>query len=578
MIGGRLRGDSSVSPSGGRMSGGTDFNDLHVSEGLDVVKAQVEEAIERVRQSLCEAAPVSDDAPPLRDSAGPGDSSHPSYDQVPDEITEDIALKRFALIYGTTKIWDRYEKKRLSGQAFSLLVGADVAKGWKSSGKKRQINEEDVRLLLAEIQAAKEGRGGLSEVLDRFVYLEVTNEAWDHKYRQKSRLDNIKHAIPAVYDFWYKHPNRKSIPIDNLVFSPSQAVDPATHINTFHGLPLKAEFDQSKCQSIIKMMWQLCNHDEEVWRWLAKWMAYPLQNLGAKMKTAVLMHSETQGSGKSFLFDGVMRSIYGDYGATLGQYQMESHYTDWQERKLYGLFEEIFSRDNKYSQTGTIKQMITGDRVRIEKKFISGWEEANHMNCIFLSNELMPFPLEPSDRRFLVIWPNWKLAQELEQAVAKELANGGAEAFYGWLLSLDLGDFGEHTKPIETEAKARLVDIARPGWDLFYDDWANERLDAPFHTCLVDDLYEVYQRWCRQGGRSHMTKDKFSSFLSVRVTRKRDLKYDEPGGRLYNRRKDRKGVFFIFPDHKPDDASQKAWLTGCVVNFRREAGLIEAES
>ncbi len=138
--------------------------------------------------------------------------------------------------------------------------------------------------------------------------------------------------------------------------------------------------------------------------WLALWLAYPLQHVGAKMATAVLMHSEVHGSGKSLLFDGVMRPIYGEYGATLGQQQMESQYTDWQSNLLYGLFEEIFSREKKYSQTGTMKQMITATSTRIEKKFVSGWEEDNHMNCIFLSNELQPFPVEPSDRRFLVVW------------------------------------------------------------------------------------------------------------------------------------------------------------------------------
>ena len=69
-----------------------------------------------------------------------------------------------------------------------------------------------------------------------------------------------------------------------------------------------------------------------------RWLAYPLQHVGAKLRTAVLMHSEMQGSGKSLFFEGVMRPIYGRYAATLGQHQMESQYTDWQSNLLYGLF------------------------------------------------------------------------------------------------------------------------------------------------------------------------------------------------------------------------------------------------
>ncbi|MEH6825651.1 MAG: primase-helicase family protein [Motiliproteus sp.] len=497
--------------------------------------------------------------------------------EVPPELTLAEVIKRFALISGTTRIWDRYDRRRLSSSALSLQVGAEIAKQWKAVANKRQIREEDVRELLAEVQAQKQGRGGVAEALERFVYLEVSSEAWDHLRRETTRLDNIKHAILEVYDIWYRHPSRKSIDKNNLVFDPCQKVDLTTHINKFQGLPLKADFDDTKCVNIRRMMWRLCNNDEAVWRWLAKWMAYPLQHLGAKMATAVLMHSDKQGSGKSFLFDGVMRPIYGDYGATLGQHQMESQYNDWQDSKLYGLFEEIFSRDKKYSQTGTMKQMITGKTVRIEKKFVSGWEDANHCNCIFLSNEIQPFPVEPSDRRFLVVWPDWKLELELQQAVDKELKNGGAESFFGWLLGLDIDDFNEHTKPPMTEAKQRLIDFGRPSWDVFYREWSEGMLDAPYHSCLTDDLYDAYVRWCRHGNYPMMSMEKFSSSIAARVDRCRDTKYDEPGCRRYKRRNDRKGAFFIFREHKPADRTQKAWLSGCVANFRKEAGLEDKE-
>src|SRR5690625_2799769 len=108
--------------------------------------------------------------------------------------------------------------------------------------------------------------------------------------------------------------------------------------------------------------------------------------------------------------------------------------------------------------------MITGKTQRIEKKFISGWEESNHMNAVFLSNEVQPFPIEPSDRRMLVLWPRRKLPAELQHDVTTEINNGGIPAFYGWLLSIDLAGFDPHTKPPMTPEKERIIDFGRPGW------------------------------------------------------------------------------------------------------------------
>ena len=118
------------------------------------------------------------------------------------------------------------------------------------------------------------------------------------------------------------------------------------------------------------------------------------------MATSILMHGETQGAGKSLFFGKVMREIYGKYSVTLGQNGLESIYTDWAKQKLYCLFEEIFNNKSKYGMMGLIKHMITGETIRIEEKFMSGYEQSNHINCVFLSNDTQPLPLEEKDRRF----------------------------------------------------------------------------------------------------------------------------------------------------------------------------------
>jgi putative DNA primase/helicase len=377
-------------------------------------------------------------------------------------------------------------------------------------------------------------------------------------------MSGLRYAIADCFDDWLKHPHRVEIDRNNLVFDPTQRCDQDTHINMFRGLPLVPVDDESQCTALIEVLLWLCNQDYEVASWLTKWLAYPLQYVGAKMATAVLMHSETQGSGKSLLFDGVIRKIYGEYGCTLGQHQLESQYTDWRSQKLYGLFEEIFSRDQKYSHTGTVKQMISGETQRVEKKFVSGWEEANHMNAVFLSNEIQPFPVEPSDRRMLVIWPEKALPIDLQRRAVAELEAGGATAFLGWLLAQDLTDFEPHTKPPMTEAKERLIDFGRPGWDTFYREWERGALDVPYCSCLVLDLYQEYCRWCRRWGEKPLSLTKLGGFIGTRVRRRRDCHYDQGINR-------KKGTLFQV-GREGDGQSQTQWLGLEVDKFQKAMG------
>lgn len=525
----------------------SDFNDLHVACGLDAVKQQVEAALpKKIINPEIEAA---------------NESPEPSISvAASSEITLDDVTKRFALITPTTSVWDTHQKERLKKAEFMASVGAKVGKLWWDSAAKRKVRDEDVRKILATLE---EGEGELGMSLKRYTYLNPSQTAWDHELRMVVNLADLKYAIPNTFDMWNKHTARRQIEKTKLVFDPKQVCDPKTHINMFHGLPLSPVRNDEACRAIRTMMFMLCNQDESVWRWLAKWMAFPLQHVGAKMATAVLMHSDVHGSGKSLLFDGVMRPIYGDYGATLGQTQMESQYSDWSSNLLYGLFEEIFSRDQKYSHTGTIKQMITGEKQRIEKKFMSGWEEANHMNCIFLSNELLPFPIEASDRRFLVVWPNWKLSIELQKAVQQELDNGGAEAFYGWLLSLDVGDFNEHTKPPMTEAKEWIIDFGRPGWESFFLQWSKGHLEVPYVSCLTTELWEVYRHWCKSNGIGRvMDNQKFPKLIEKRVyARQAKQPYRTNGS------KGLQGTVYL-TEAVPDGVIKKDWLGEQILKFR----------
>lgn len=548
----------------------TDFNDLHIMFGLKAVEEQIAEAISFAQQTPADVVEYDDSYFNANDEdysvQGAGNlSPHPSGEEQPAaKFDINLLVKRFAYAMPDGKIWDSHKKVLLKKTPFKDLVGKPLFDEWMAHDTRRNVDQESVMREASE-EKAKHAWGPLGGALDRYVYLYPSTDVWDKQKKRVIPANALKLAIADCYEDWAKHPNRQEIDIENLVFDPTQSVNPETHINMFVGLSIEPAGHDSQCTAIRELLFFLCNRNADVYLWLISWLAYPLQNVGAKMGTAVLMHSEVQGSGKSLFFDKVMRKIYGgEYSSTLGQHQLESSYTDWRSKMLYGVFEEIFSRDQKYSHTGTVKQMITGETQRIEKKFMSGWEEANHMNAVFLSNEIQPFPVEPFDRRMLVIWPEGKLHPDLVKRVLDELNQGGIEAFYKHLLSIDLQGFTSHTEPPMTEAKERLIDFGRSGWDTFYQEWRKGYLAVPYMSCLITDLYEAYKAWCHSGHERQISLKKFSDFMSVpsRGKRKRDVWYQVGQGK-------KKGTFLIVSD-APEDTPQMVWLGKCVSEFQKE--------
>lgn len=527
---------------------GSDWNDLHVLAGKVVdVRGEPRNGLDEVKKQLLAATQKACETP------APPESSATI-------LSLESALKRFALAMPDAKVWDYERKQLLNKQAAKSFMG-DVWDQWIKNPARKSEQQLD---LLDDIAAAKaEGRGGLKDALKRFVYLAGTTDVWDRLRRERVSVNALKLQLADDYDDWLKHPKRHELHYSDLLFDPKQEGRDGVYINMFRGLPLQPVRNDAACVGIQRLVLSLCNEDQDDWRWLMSWLALPLQQVGAKMATAVLMHSNKQGAGKSLFFDGVMRHIYGEYSATVSQHELEDKYTVWRSQKLYAVFEEIFARGQKYDYMGLVKQMITGESFRVEQKFVTGWEETNCMNTVFLSNEVQPLYIEDEDRRFFVVWPRWKLSDELQQQVSHEIANGGIEAFYAYLLAWDLKDFNPHTKPPRSAAKERLINFGRAGWELFALQWRAGDTDAPFIPVRNKDLYKFYERWCKGQGERPISANKFAGLMKTL-----DWLRSRAGVHYETGHSGAKARFFVPRDATPPEGKpQGEWLGDCVAQW-----------
>ena len=368
-------------------------------------------------------------------------------------------------------------------------------------------------------EAAPEGGGGgrptaqsvmdLDDLVNRFVPLddgtgEYVFDKWTRRVAKKSQMLAL---LPAGVrgDDIKRHPlwfERGAYYLDQVGFDPA-GTDDNCKLNTWQGWPMKPK--AGSCERLLELLRYLCSGEDEpgkadeLYHWLLCWMAYPLQHPGAKMASAVIMHGP-QGTGKSTVFQALAR-IYGEYSTVLNQRGLEDKFnSDWSDSKLFILAEEVVTRAEMWQIKNELKELVTGEWIRINPKNIAAYRQRNQLNVCYLSNEGQPLPLDNDDRRHCVIYTPAALSEAYYDDVFIEIENGGVEALYRYLLDYDTTGFHPKKRPPMTEAKVNLMLLSSPSDVRFVTEWITGDLGLPVLPCLASDLYAAYLKWCKLNG------------------------------------------------------------------------------
>ena len=368
---------------------------------------------------------------------------------------------------------------------------------------------------------ASEGGGGngrraaqsvmtVDDLVQRFIPLDDGTgdhvfDTWTNKVAKKSQMLALLPA-GARGDDIKRHPEwveRGAYYLDQVGFDPS-GNDDDCKLNTWRGWPMKPK--AGSCERLLELLRYLCSGEapetsEAVYRWLLCWMAYPLQNPGAKMSSAVIMHGP-QGTGKSTVFQQLAK-IYGDYSTVLNQRGLEDKFnSDWSDSKLFILAEEVVTRAEMWHIKNELKELVTGEWIRVNPKNIAAYRQRNQVNIVYLSNENQPLPIDNDDRRHLVVYTPPAMSEEYYDALYLELDNNGPAAFYDFLLRRDITGFHPKKRPPMTQAKKNLVALSQASEIRFVNDWITGDWILPICPCLSSDLYAAYLKWCRINGES----------------------------------------------------------------------------
>lgn len=421
--------------------------------------------------------------------------------------------------------------------------------------------------------------GKFNHLVENFVLIYGTDTVWDGSERLMMKISNMGHAHGAdMVRMWKSSERRRTVRLDDVVFDPTMTCDPETTVNLYDGMAMvPKKGDVSPILELVRFLTSRASQDEteceHVMHWLLQWLAYPLQNPGAKLRTAVVMHGD-EGAGKNFLFD-IMVAIYGKYGALVGQDELEDKFNDWRSCKLFVVGDEVSSRAELVHNKNRLKALITSPTVQINPKNLARREEKNQMNIVFLSNELQPLALDNSDRRYLVVYTPRAKSPEYYRALGEWRDSGGAQAFYQYLLDYPLEGFHPYSPAPMTDAKKALIEVNQKSPEQFWQQWAEGELDLPYMACSGQQLYRAYEKWCqRTGERYPFKQNQFTPTLlrfaeaNGRPARIKAMNVTEPG-----KAKKTERMFLpaepVLTNGEDKDAlmTEGQWATSAVVEF-----------
>lgn len=140
---------------------------------------------------------------------------------------------------------------------------------------------------------------------------------------------------------------------------------------------------------------------DEFKRWALQWFAYPIQNPGTKLFSALVVIGG-QGTGKTFLGQ-LISKIYGDNAVVIGEDQLHSQFNAWLANRQFILAEEVTGKHATRRDAERLKLLITSKQLVVNQKHAPTYEAEGVANFYFTSNRPDALHIEYNDRRYAVV-------------------------------------------------------------------------------------------------------------------------------------------------------------------------------
>jgi hypothetical protein len=272
---------------------------------------------------------------------------------------------------------------------------------------------------------------------------------------------NPKLDKKSAAKLWLEWEHRAELP--GITYAPGQpSITEAGELNLWPGWGV-ADAVKGDVAPWRELLDWLFNGSEPASRlWFERWCAYPIQNPGCKMATAVVFWGPTQGTGKTLCANVLMR-LYGKNAAEVKDADLTDTRFTWAENKQFVLGDDITGQNNR-KLANMFKTMVTQKTLHVDQKYIPKYTVPDLINYFFTSNDPDAFYLDDGDRRFFIheVLCQAALSVELRVKVLEWIRSDvGASALFHYLLTLPLGDFDPQASALNTIAKSDMTSLTK---------------------------------------------------------------------------------------------------------------------
>lgn len=312
------------------------------------------------------------------------------------------------------------------------------------------------------------------------------NVVEDGNGNKKQKATKVKTAKA-----WLDWPYRAQL--KGLTFAPGEGrITEDGQLNSWNGwgFTAPAKGDITPWQELLN---HIFGEELALRQWFERWVAWPIQNPGAKQANAVLVWGVGEGTGKTMIGHTIM-ALYGAHSTELKDTDLEDTRNEWAENIQFALVDDVTGQDSR-KLANRLKTMVTQKLIRLNPKYIPSYTVPDCINYYFTSNDPDSLKISGGDRRYLI---HEVLAGALPVELRKRIiawreTEEGLNALAWHLLNLEMGEYDPKAAPPEGEAKLAMALTSKTD----VGEWAHDfklNLDLVLNKAgLKGDIFSIGQ-------------------------------------------------------------------------------------
>ena len=238
----------------------------------------------------------------------------------------------------------------------------------------------------------------------------------------------------------------------------------------------------------------VCRGDDVLFNYLVRLFAHYVQKPLTKTDVCLVLKGR-QGSGKSYITDGIFRLIFGEYYQNLKIEEFE-HFNGCLATCLMLFLDETVPAWNK-KLASKMKTIITAPTHSIEEKYMPRQTFVNRINVIMATNYDWCAPVEHDDRRYLVLeLSDEKCGFQEHKKYWETLWAVPPAAVHKALLEIDISTFSPRDIPITRATREQKIMSFESPVKWWYEMLRDEVDDIFAYPYLAKtDFYNQYVAW-----------------------------------------------------------------------------------